>query len=114
MRCGWLCRCLCVLRGLIRYGLCLCFCSCMFPQLPKASPGSKICGNIELWEHRAVGLYSCGNIELGLYSCGSIELLEYTAAETFTRGTRQLWEHRALGLYSCGNTEVLQYTAVGT
>ena len=49
--------------------------------------------NTEVLEHRAVGLYSCGNIELW----------GYTAVGTYNCGAIQLWEHRTGG-----------YTAAGT
>ena len=39
---------------------------------------------IQLWEHRAVGLYSNGNIELW----------GYTAVGTLSCGAMVLWEHR--------------------
>ena len=66
--------------------------------------GTQSCVAIQLWERRAVWLYSCGNVELwgyitvGTQSCVAI----------------QLWERRAVGLYNCGNTELSGYTAVGT
>ena len=73
--------------------------------------GTQSCWTIQLWEHRAVGLYSYGNIELLDYNrYGNIEMLDYTAMGTqsccqdYTAertqiyGNMQIWKQRAVGL----------------
>ena len=57
-----------------------------------------------MWEHRAVGLYSCGNI--GLY--------DFTDVGTEGCMTLQMWERRNVGLYRCANIGLHDFTDAGT